>query len=69
MIQATTKCRSTLNRIHDIVITYSQMYRADKYSRHNSIIWPVLLNCSVLIYDLSGCEFEFRGCHLSDNRG
>ena len=37
-----------------------QMCLADKYSQHNSIIWPVRLNGWVFIYKLTGCEFEFH---------
>ena len=28
----------------DMIITYSQMHRTDKYSQHSSIIWPVWVN-------------------------
>ena len=34
------------------------MYCTDKYSQHRSIIWPVWLNGSVFIYELSGCGFK-----------
>ena len=37
-IQATIKCRLTLKRIRDIMITYRQMLRTDKYSQHSLII-------------------------------
>ena len=30
--------------VHDMIRTYSQMHRTDKYSQHSSIIWPVWLN-------------------------
>ena len=36
--------RFTLKRVRDMIITYSQMHRTDKYSQHSSIIWPVWLN-------------------------
>ena len=36
------------------------MHRTDKYSQHSWIIWPVWLNCSVFVYELSGCGFESR---------
>ena len=64
-IQATTECRFTLKRIRDMIITYSQMYHTDKYSRHSSIIWPVWLNGWVFVYELNACGFESRCCHLS----
>ena len=31
----------TLKRVRDMIRTYSQMHRTDKYSQHSSIIWPV----------------------------
>ena len=43
-IQATIECGFTLKHVQDMVITYSQMHRTDKYSQHSSIIWPVSLN-------------------------
>ena len=43
-IQATIECRFTLKRVRDMIITYSQIHRTDKYSQHSSIIWPIWLN-------------------------
>ena len=43
-IQAIIECGFTLKRVHDMIRTYSQMDRTDKYSQHSSIIWPVWLN-------------------------
>ena len=43
-IQATVECRFTLKLICDMIITYRQMHRTDKYSQHGSILWPVWLN-------------------------
>ena len=43
-IQATIECGFTLKRVSDLIRTYSQMHRTDKYSQHSSIIWPVWLN-------------------------
>ena len=43
----------------------TRMHRTDKYSQHSSIIWLVWLNHWVLDYELSGCEFEPRCCHLN----
>ena len=43
-IQATIECGFTLKRVRDMIRTYSQMHRADKYSQHSSIIWPVSVN-------------------------
>ena len=50
--------------IRDMIITYSQMHRTDRYSKHSSIIWPVWPNGWVFVYELSGCGFESRCCHL-----
>ena len=36
--------RFTLKRVRDMIKTYSQMHRTDKYSQHSSIIWPAWLN-------------------------
>ena len=57
------QCGFTLNRIHDTIIKYSQMRHTDKYSQHNSIIWPVWL--SAFLQDLSGCRFASRCSHLT----
>ena len=43
-IQATIECGFTLKSVRDMIRTYSQMHRTDKYSQHSSIIWPVWLN-------------------------
>ena len=43
-IQATIECRFTLKRVRDMIVTYSQMQRTDKYSQRSLIIWLVWLN-------------------------
>ena len=43
-IQATVECGFTLKRVPDMKITCNQMHCTDKYSQHNSIIWPICLN-------------------------
>ena len=58
-------CGFTLKRVHDIIITYSQMHRTDNYSQLSSIIWSVWPNGRVFIYELSGCEFESSCSHLN----
>ena len=45
--------------------TYSQIYRADKYSERWSIIWSVWPNGGVFVYELSGSGFEFSCSHLN----
>ena len=44
------------------------MHRTDKYSRQSTILWPVWLNGSVFVYELSGCEFKSRCCHYDSPR-
>ena len=55
----------TLKCIRDMIRTFSQMHRTDKYSQHSSIIWPVWLNGWVFVYELSGCGFESSCSHLN----
>ena len=43
-IQATIECGFTLKQVPDLIRTYSQIQRTDKYSQHSSIIWSVRLN-------------------------
>ena len=47
----------------DMIITYSQIHRIDKYWQHSSIIWSVWLNGWVFVYKLSGYGFESRCFH------
>ena len=63
----TIECGFTLKVIRDMVITYSQMHRAGKYSQYSLIIWPIWVNGWVFIYELSGCGFRSRCCHLKLN--
>ena len=50
--------------VRNMVITYSQMLRTDKYSQNSSIIWPFWLNSWVFVYELSWCGFESRCSQL-----
>ena len=43
IFRQTVDFRFTLKLVRDMIITYSQMHRTDKYSQHSSIIWPVSL--------------------------
>ena len=43
-IHIAIECRFTLKLVLDMIRTYSQMHRTDKYSQHSAIIWPVRLN-------------------------
>ena len=63
--QATIECGFTLKRVRDMIRTYIQMHRTDKYPQHSWIIWPVSLNCWVFVYELSGCGFESSCSHLN----
>ena len=64
---ATLECGFTLKLVRDMIITYSQMHRTDKFSQHSSIIWPNWLNGPVFLYELSGCGFESRCCIRFNN--
>ena len=48
-----------------MIKTFSKIIDTDKYSQHSSIIWIVLLNDWVFVYELSGWGFESRCCHLN----
>ena len=50
--------------MRDVRRTYYQILRTNKYSQHTSIICPVWLNSSALVYELSGCWFESRCSHI-----
>ena len=63
-IQAFAECGFTLELVREMIKTYNQMHRTDKYSQLSSIIWPVWLNDWVFVYELSGCGFESRCSHL-----
>ena len=65
-ILATIGCGCTLKRVRDMITTYSQMNRTDKYSQHSPIIWPVWLNGWVFVYELSDCGFEFRWSQMTN---
>ena len=62
-VHATIEFGFTLKRVRDMITTYSQMHRIDKYSQHSSIIWPVWLNGRVFVYELSVCGLESRCTH------
>ena len=66
--QATIECGFSLKRVCDMIITYSQMHRTDN-SQHSSIIWVVWLKGWVFVYELSGCGFKSRCCHLNFRYG
>ena len=65
----TWECRFTLKLVRDMIIIYSQTHQTDKYSHHSSIIWLIWLNDWVFVYELSGCGFASRCCHLNVSHG
>ena len=52
-----------------MTVTYIQMHQIYKFSKHNSILWPVWLNGWLFNYKLIDREFEFSFCHLNFNYG
>ena len=65
IIHGTVECGFTLKRARDMIRTYSQMHRTDKYSQRSTIIWPIWLNGLVFVYELCDCGFESRCSHLN----
>ena len=61
----TKECRSTLKLVCDMIKIYSQMQRADRYSQHSSINWPLWVNSRVFVYKVGHCELET--CHFHWN--
>ena len=43
-VQATIECGFIMKRARDLIRTYSQMHRADRYLQHSSFTWLVWLN-------------------------
>ena len=64
-IQAIIEFGFNLNHVRDMIKTYSQLYRTDKYSQHNSIIWSVWEDGWVFVYKRSCCRFQSHCSHLS----
>ena len=50
-IRTTLECTFTLKRVRDMISTYTEMHRTDKYSQLKSVIWPVWLNGWVFVYE------------------
>ena len=63
-IQSARECGLTLNHLRDMIRTYIQMHRTDKYSQRSSITFPVQLNGRGFVYELSGCGFDCSCSHL-----
>ena len=68
-IEATRECGFTLKSLREMIRTYSQMHRTDKYSRHSSIVWSVWPNAWVFLYELRRPGFESGGSHLNFRYG
>ena len=64
-IQATIEPEFTLNHVHNMTGTYSQMHPRNKYSEHSSVIWPVGPNGWLLVYELKDSGFECSRSHLN----
>ena len=65
IIQASIECRFIMKRIRDMIRTYSQMHRTDKYSQYNSIIWPFWRKSWRFVYEVSGGVSESSSSHLN----
>ena len=63
-IQATMECGFTLKHVSDMIKTYCQIHRKDKYSEDSSINWPLWLHGLVFIYKRSSCSCESCCSHL-----
>ena len=57
-------CKWTLEHLAKMT---KWLISTDKYSQHSSIIWSVWLNCWMFVYELSGCGFQSRCCHLTSD--
>ena len=57
-IEGTIECGLTLKHVRDMAETYSQLHSTDALSDNGLIIWPVLPNGWVFVYELNGCGFE-----------
>ena len=57
------ECGFILKCVRDMIRTYSQLDRTNKYSEHISIIWSVRRNGWVFVYELSGSGFESSCSH------
>ena len=57
-VQASIGSGFTLKRVRDMIRTYSQMHRTDKYSKPSSLIWAVWSNDWVFVYEVIGCCFR-----------
>ena len=64
-MQATIECGLTLKLVRDMIKTYSQLHRKDKYSEHIPIIWSVWPNGWVSVYEQSCSGFESSCSHFT----
>ena len=65
ILTPTINSRFILKLAIDMIITYTQVHRTNKYSQHSSIIWAVWLNGLVFFYVQSGYGFKSHSCHLN----
>ena len=66
LIMSRTRLRVNLHdkNIGDMIRTYNQMHRTDKYSQRSTIIWPVWVNGWVFVYEVEShwSHLNFRYC-------
>ena len=65
LIQATIECGFTLKHTRDMIRTYSQMQRTDKYSQQSPIISPVSQNGWEFVNKLNNWGFQTHYSHLN----
>ena len=53
-IQVTVECGFTLKLVRDMIKTFNQMHRTDKYSQNSYIIWLVWPNFWMFVDEVSG---------------
>ena len=59
-IQVTIVCVLNLKCVCDMIRTYSQMHRTDKYWQHSSFIRSLWLNAWAFVYELRDCGLQWR---------
>ena len=60
----TIECRSTLKLVRDMIITYYQTHRTNKYLQRSSVVWLVSLNGWVFLTGELITRFLTSPCFL-----
>ena len=68
-IEVTIECGFTLKSLREMIRTYSEVHRTDKYSGDSFIVCSVWPNARVFVYELSGSRFECSCSHLKFRYG